>query len=1117
VTPPQIPPSAEAPRARLLSDVNTPCPDNELLRVTALHDCGVLDTLPEESFDELTRLLAQVCGAPIAVISFIDTHRQWNKSEVGLGIREIPRNQSICAHTILAPDTLVVPDCAQDERFRAAPLVTGRMGIRFYAGAPIKTAEGLAVGSIAVMDTQPRTLAPEIVEALSTIARQASTNLALRRTLLDLREKHTRTEFALRETENFHEALVESLPQNIFRKDCDGRFTFANSRFCSAINRTRQEIIGKTDIDLFPRDMAAKYRADDLEVLKNRKVIDTIEKHQSPEGLIFVHVLKTPLFGPEGEVIGIQGMFWDETERFKAIEALAHERDLLRSLLDTVPDRIYFKDTQSRFTCMSAALAKSFGLASAEEGIGKTDSDLFAPEHAQAALRDEQEILRTGKPIIGKVEREVWPDGKETWCLTTKMPLRNRDGVIRGTFGISRDITDLKSAERELATARDAALESARMKSEFLANMSHEIRTPMNAIIGMTGLLLDTELSADQRDFGDTIRLSADSLLGIINDILDFSKIEAGKLAVEVIDFDLRELVECAADLHAEKAQSKGVELATWMHEETPRMLRGDPGRLRQVLTNLLGNAVKFTESGEVVLDVTQTESSAGAATIRFAVRDTGIGIAADSQGRIFEAFTQADGSMTRRYGGTGLGLAITRQLVELMGGRIGFTSDLGKGSTFWFEIPLPLSPNAAGKSPSDDSNALEGSRVLIVDDNATNRQILRHQTASWRMRSESAANAEEALDWMRKAVAAGDPFKVVLLDMQMPVTDGIMLANKIKTDPAIASARLVMLTSLGYLPSERLWKEVGIGAYLVKPVKQSRLFDAIAQVMRDPEPAAKLAAAPAIVEKLAAPAPKVVVRILLAEDNPVNQKVALRQLTKLGYEVEAVNNGAEAVRAIERHLYPVILMDCQMPELDGYKATGRIREMQAASPFKWAVRPYIIAMTANALAGDRETCLAAGMDDYISKPVRIDELETVLQRGIKAMDTASQSSPLPPPPGEGATVDLEAIQNLRELRMEGEPDPLAELVELFLADTPERIAQMKDSLQRADGHGLEAAAHSLKGSASNLGARNMAADCARLMQGGRKGEFASAAKIVRAIDENFSKVKAILLEEVRR
>ncbi|HEU0040380.1 MAG TPA: PAS domain-containing protein, partial [Verrucomicrobiae bacterium] len=469
-------------------------------------------------------------------------------------------------------------------------------------------------------------------------------------TVEDITE-HKRAEQAVRDSEVLYHSLVESLPQNIFRKDREGRFTFGNMKFCATLGKAPEEIIGKTDADIFPAELAAKYQRDDHRVLDTGETFETVEEHQTAHGKIYVQVIKTPLYDAVGNIIGVQGMFWDVTERRKIEEALAYERDLLRALLDNIPDNIYFKDRQSRFLKVGEALARKFSLKDPEAAVGKTDFDFFTPEHAQAAYEDEQLIIRSGQPLIGRTEKETWHDGSVTWGLTTKMPFRNKAGEIIGTLGVTKDITQLKETERELAKARDAALESARLKSEFLANMSHEIRTPMNGIIGMTGLLLDTELNEEQRDFAATIRSSADALLTIINDILDFSKIEAGKLSIEHIGFDLRDVVESTVELLAERAEAKSIELASWVLDDVPRYLRGDPGRLRQVLTNLLGNAIKFTERGEVVVRVTRESELENQVSIRCAVTDTGIGIPHDSQRKLFQAFTQADGSLTRRYG----------------------------------------------------------------------------------------------------------------------------------------------------------------------------------------------------------------------------------------------------------------------------------------------------------------------------------------------------------------------------------------------------------------------------------------------------------------------------------
>jgi PAS domain S-box-containing protein len=956
------------------------------------------------------------------------------------------------------------------------------------------------IGVLCVMDVQARTLSSEQVNALQTLARQVMAQLEVRRANHELRQKHAELENALGVSEAFYHSLVETIPQNIFRKDLRGRFTFANSRFCETVKRKPAEIIGKTDFDLFPPELASKYQQDDRRVIEQKLPLSAIEQHKDADGgTLYVKVIKSPLVGPGGGLTGIQGIFWDETERYKAEEALAYERDLLRAMLDNIPDSIYFKDRDSRFLAMSRSLAIRLGLNSPEDAVGKRDRDFFGEAHAGEAFRDEQHILRTGQPIVGKMEREVWGEGRERWVLTTKVPLKNRQGEITGTFGISKDITELKEAEAELGRARDAALESARLKSEFLANMSHEIRTPLNAVIGMTGLLLDTVLTEDQRDFSETIRNSADALLNIINDILDFSKIEAGKMPIEMIDFDLTEVVEGTAELLAESAQQKEVELATWIHEEVPRHLRGDPGRIRQILTNLIGNAVKFTEKGEVVLHVSKVSDQEGKIVLRFTVRDTGIGIAPEAQGRIFYAFVQADGSTTRRYGGTGLGLAISRQLVELMHGEIGFESTQGKGSTFWFTLPLEQQSEQAPKRGI--ASTLEEFRILVVDDNETNREIVHHQVISWKMRNGSASSGQNALKVLEEAAAAGDPYHLAILDMQMPEMDGLSLARAIKSSSTISKTQLVMLTSLGFLPEERRWREAGIAAYLIKPVKEARLFDTLVSVLRGSAQARRGQGTNTAVTDLNRRS----IRVLVAEDNIVNQKVALRQLQKLGYSADAVANGLEVLQAIKQIPYDLILMDCQMPELDGYETTRIIRAEEHRKA-RSGRRLFIVAMTANALAGDREECISAGMDDYISKPVRMDEIDAAISRGLKNLNDPSGN--------EAADIlDMETLQGVRDLRTPGDPDPLAELIDLFIGDTPPRLAKIMDAFKAGDAQELERAAHALKGSSSNLGAKCLAAACADVMALAREGKLPDVSAIARVLAE-FERLKPALEAE---
>ena len=654
-----------------------------------------------------------------------------------------------------------------------------------------------------------------------------------------------------------------------------------------------------------------------------------------------------------------------EKLRHRAQDALP-DADLLDALMEHIPDSIYFKGKDSRFIRINQAAAKWFGLAGPGAAAGKDDFDLFTGEHAQAAFDDEQRIIQTGQPIVHVEEKETWPDGRITWVDSSKMPLRDRGGNIVGTFGISRDITEKKRTEESLRRAKEVAEAASKAKSEFVANMSHEIRTPMNAIIGMSELLLDSELSPSQRDYAETILEAGGSLLTLLNDILDFAKIEAGKVELVPAPFDLREGIGSMMKSLAVRAHSKNLELAYRVPADIPPTLIGDFSRLRQVLVNLVGNAIKFTEEGEVVLEVSLERQASDSVTLRFSVRDTGIGIPAGKLDQIFEEFEQADKSTTRRYGGTGLGLAIARRLTGMMGGRIDVESQEGKGSTFTFSSVFGVAANAPLATSGNGQHLLLGTRVLVVDDNATNRRIVRDMLRNWGMDVETVSDAQEALASLHEAQRAGRPFPLLLSDVNMPDVDGYMLVRSIRSDRTFDALSIIMLTSGILLDTKDALRDLRIRMQLSKPVRQSELQTAIIEALgladierRDGD------------HRLPSPATLRSLRILLAEDSVVNQKLAVGLLHKWGHNVTVVSNGEEAVVATDSDDYDVVLMDLQMPRMDGLQATRAIRNRERQS----GRHLPIIAMTAHAMAGDRQKCLAAGMDDYVAKPVRQPEL----------------------------------------------------------------------------------------------------------------------------------------------
>ena len=883
------------------------------------------------------------------------------------------------------------------------------------------------------------------------------------------------------------DALRQAGLDCIITMDHEGRIREFNPAAEKTFGYRRDEAIGRMLAELVIPEQHRKAQAGGLAaflksgfgpVLGKRIEVSAVRR----DGSEFPVELAISIVRMEGKPLFV-AYLRDITDR-KLAGAESRRAEKLALVASRTDNAVIITDVNGLIEWVNDGFTRISGYAPQEVVGRKPGSFLQGPETDPQTVSFIRERLNRGEGFKTEI-LNYNKEGRKYWLAIEVQPIFGADGKLRNFMAIESDISERKRVERELQQAKEQAEAASRAKSEFLANMSHEIRTPLNGVTGMTELLLGTELAPHQRRYVQIAKSSADSLLVVINQILDFSKIEAGKLELEILDFDLREVVEEVTEMLACRAASKGLELAYWIEPAVTTTLRGDPVRLRQVLINLVNNAVKFTDNGEVIVRVASESTDSGRTTLRFSVSDTGVGIPPDRSDRLFKPFSQVDASTTRKFGGTGLGLVICKQLTEMMGGQIGVESAPGRGSTFWFTAGFEV---RAADRPAIRPQSLAGMRVLAVEENTAVRHILRDQLASWGLRIDEASDVEAAVRLARAAAEGGRPYDMIVIDLAADGSAGMTLARQIRSDRSLSASALILLTSLESPEPAREVVAGGSCQLVTKPVRQSQLFDAVIR--------SASAAAGGYAEKPQHPIPVSSpfaavrpARILVAEDNEVNQIVAAEILNRAGFRCDIVGDGARAVAAALEQKYDAILMDCQMPDLDGFQATAAIRAAESSdrAAGRPAARMPIIALTANALKGDREQCIAAGMDDYLSKPLDPRQLIETLNR-ILGKASPARAEPGPERSRGAAPMDLDALL----VRCMGDADFRDRLLRTMPAQVSGAVSRIGEAVASGNATRLAREAHGLKGTAANLsaaGVQRMAAELELLGTAGRLGD----------------------------